>query len=152
MAFWPAWNLYLVYIPPSFLCSSIFSSEPPITSPWVRIPVITQTAKASHQRSIFHRCRSEIHCYLSALSAYDSNSQAHGIPGTHFTDIRSWISNYILHNVWDEITYSFPNFNDCTAEVWEWICNFTPQFTGHMTYLELKLTHLDRRRPSEKLG
>ena len=26
--------------------------------------------------------------------------------------------------VWDEITYAFPNFNDFTVEVWEWISNF----------------------------
>ena len=27
------------------------------------------------------------------------------------TLITSWISNYIQYNVWDEITYLFPNFN-----------------------------------------
>ena len=26
----------------------------------------------------------------------------------------------------DEITYSFPNGNDCTVEVWELISNFIP--------------------------
>ena len=26
------------------------------------------------------------------------------------------------------ITYPFPNFNGCTVEVWEWICNFIPHF------------------------
>ena len=30
--------------------------------------------------------------------------------------------------VWDEITYPFPNSNGGTAEVWEWICNFIPNF------------------------
>ena len=34
--------------------------------------------------------------------------------------------------VWDEITYPFPNFNSCTVEVWEWISNFKPHFTGHV--------------------
>ena len=28
--------------------------------------------------------------------------------------------------VWGEITYHFPNFNGCTAEVWEWMSNFIP--------------------------
>ena len=28
--------------------------------------------------------------------------------------------------VWDEITYSLPNFNGATVEVWEWISNFVP--------------------------
>ena len=29
---------------------------------------------------------------------------------------------------WDEITYSFLNFNGCTVEVHEWISNFIPRF------------------------
>ena len=29
------------------------------------------------------------------------------------------MDNYdIHHKVWDEITYPFPNFNDCTVEIW----------------------------------
>ena len=39
------------------------------------------------------------------------------------TLISAWISNYFHYNVWDEITYLFPNFNGCTVEVWEWINN-----------------------------
>ena len=35
---------------------------------------------------------------------------------------------YIYHDLWDEITYPFPNFNGCTVEVWEWISSFTPRF------------------------
>ena len=31
-----------------------------------------------------------------------------------------------------EIIYSFPNFNGATVEVWEWISNFIPHFTGHV--------------------
>ena len=30
--------------------------------------------------------------------------------------------------VWDEITYTFPNINGSTVEVWEWISEFTPHF------------------------
>ena len=26
--------------------------------------------------------------------------------------------NYVHHNVWDEITYPFPNLNGTTIEVW----------------------------------
>ena len=37
-----------------------------------------------------------------------------------------WMSHYIHYNVLDKITYRFPNFNDCTAGVWE-----------SMLYLEL---------------
>ena len=43
----------------------------------------------------------------------------------------AWISNDIHFDVWDEITYPFPNFNDGTVEVWECINNFIPYFTGH---------------------
>ena len=42
--------------------------------------------------------------------------------------ISAWISIHMPSNVWDEITYPFPNFNGCTVEVSEWISNFTPQF------------------------
>ena len=48
------------------------------------------------------------------------------------TLIPEWIRHYIHHEVWDEITYPFPNFNGATVEVWEWISNFIPHFTGHV--------------------
>ena len=32
--------------------------------------------------------------------------------------------------MWYEITYPFPNFNGTTVEVWEWISNLIPYFTG----------------------
>ena len=30
--------------------------------------------------------------------------------------------------VWDEVTYTFSNFHDCTVEVWEWVSKFIPYF------------------------
>ena len=48
------------------------------------------------------------------------------------TLIPEWISNYIHYRVWDEITYPFLTFTNCTIEVWEWISNFIPQFPGHV--------------------
>ena len=47
---------------------------------------------------------------------------------TNKTLIQAWISNNIHYKVWDEITYPFPNFNDATVEVWEWISNFFSHF------------------------
>ena len=44
----------------------------------------------------------------------------------------AWISNYVHYRVWDEIIFPFPNFNGCTVEVWEWISNFIPRFSGHV--------------------
>ena len=44
----------------------------------------------------------------------------------------AWIRNYILYNVWDEITDPSPNFNSAPVEVWEWISNFILHFTGHI--------------------
>ena len=39
-------------------------------------------------------------------------------------------------NVWDEITYPFPNFKGSIVEVWELINNFTPHFmVSVITYL-----------------
>ena len=47
----------------------------------------------------------------------------------------TWISNYINHKMWDEITYPFPNFNGAAVEVWKWLSNFIPHFTGNeITY------------------
>ena len=43
------------------------------------------------------------------------------------TWIPVWISNHMPSKVWNEITYSFPNFN-CIVEVWEWITNFITSF------------------------
>ena len=44
------------------------------------------------------------------------------------TLILAWISNYIHHNVWDDIAYPFPNFNRGSVGVWKWISNFTQHF------------------------
>ena len=44
------------------------------------------------------------------------------------TLILAWISNLMPINVWDEITYPFPNFNGAAVEVWEWISNFILHF------------------------
>ena len=41
------------------------------------------------------------------------------------TLILAWISNPIPSKVWDEITYQFPNFNDCAVDVREWISNWS---------------------------
>ena len=68
---------------------------------------------------------------VNGISLTSNPLHQHGV-----TWIPAWISDYIHYKVWDEITYSFPNFNSCTVEVWEWISNFTPHFTGHViTYL-----------------
>ena len=50
--------------------------------------------------------------------------------------IPAWMNYYIHQNVWDEITYPFPNFNGFTVEVWQWISNFIPRFMMDViTYL-----------------
>ena len=46
------------------------------------------------------------------------------------TLITKWIGDYIHYNIWDVITYPFPNFNGATVEVWDWIRNFIPHFTA----------------------
>ena len=34
--------------------------------------------------------------------------------------------------VWNEITYSFPNFNGAAVEICDWINNLTPHIIGHV--------------------
>ena len=42
------------------------------------------------------------------------------------------MDRWFIHcKVWNKITYTFPNFNSCTVEVWEWISNFALHFTRH---------------------
>ena len=48
--------------------------------------------------------------------------------GLNELTVTPWISNHMPRKVWDEIIYPFPNFNGCTVEVCEWICNFIPHF------------------------
>ena len=48
------------------------------------------------------------------------------------TEIPVWTSYYIHWKLWNEITYPFPHFNGWTVEVWAWISNFIPRFTGHV--------------------
>ena len=48
------------------------------------------------------------------------------------TLIPAWMSNHIHYKVWYEIIHPFPNINSCTVEVWEWMINFIPHFTGHV--------------------
>ena len=36
-------------------------------------------------------------------------------PRTHLLAIAAWKSNYIHYNVWDEITYPYPNFSGGTV-------------------------------------
>ena len=60
--------------------------------------------------------------------------------------IPAWINNYILYNVWDEITYPFPNFNG--GRVREWISHFIPLYWTRKYYLSmlgLKLSHVSKR-------
>ena len=59
--------------------------------------------------------------------------------------IPAWISNFIHHELWYEITYPFQNLTGPTVEVLKWISNFIPPLTRYViTYpyfpgVELKL-------------
>ena len=56
--------------------------------------------------------------------------------------ILAWTSNYIYHK--DENSYPFPDFN--FIELWDWISNIIPHFTGHViTYLYMLVLKLFRR-------
>ena len=49
---------------------------------------------------------------------------------TDMPPVVAWINNHIHYNVWDEITYPVLNFNGATVEIYEWISNSIPHFTG----------------------
>ena len=56
----------------------------------------------------------------------------------------AWINDHMPCKVQDEITYSVPNFNSCTIEVWEWISKIfytsfqTPRNTPVLGHLPIK--------------
>ena len=37
--------------------------------------------------------------------------------------IQAWINKRMSSDMWNEITYPFPNFNGAIVEVWKWISN-----------------------------
>ena len=43
-----------------------------------------------------------------------------------------YIRDYIHYEVWNAITYPFPNFNGAALEVWGWKKHFVSHTTGHM--------------------
>ena len=49
---------------------------------------------------------------------------------TLLTLIPTWVSNYIHYKVYDDITYSFPNFTGAAVNIWEWLINFTHTLHG----------------------
>ena len=51
----------------------------------------------------------------------------------------------------DEITYPCANFI-ATVEVWEWISNFTPHFTGrnYLSKLGFNLIHIKKWHPGDR--
>ena len=61
------------------------------------------------------------------------------------TLISAWISNHKLSIVWDKITYPFPNFNGCSAEVWERISNFIMHLGDYLSMLGLKFNHVSKK-------
>ena len=45
-------------------------------------------------------------------------------------------SNHIRNKVRDDITYSFPNLDGFTIEVWEWIRNFNHTLLGMWSLID----------------
>ena len=86
--------------------------------PFNNIPALVQITFGGIQ--VTSHCLSQ--CWLVYWGIYASLDLSDFIP--------EWISNHIHYKGWDEVTYPFPNFNG--IEVWEWINNFIPIFTGHV--------------------
>ena len=50
----------------------------------------------------------------------------HYLSLTSFILMSSWISNHIHYEMWDEVTYPYPNSNGATTKVGELVSNFIP--------------------------
>ena len=58
-----------------------------------------------------------------------------------------WISNHVHHKTWNEIAYTFKNFNGAIVKVWEWIKKFHPTIDwacDHLPMLRWKLIHVSK--------
>ena len=64
------------------------------------------------------------------------------------TLIPAWMSNHRASKAWDEIIYTFQNFNECTFDVWEWISHFIPHLVmcTYLSMLGLNSIHVKRGR------
>ena len=60
----------------------------------------------------------------STLSTHSAAKPSRPLYKHGLTSISAWISHHIPSQVWDEITYPFPNF----VEVWDWVSSFIPVF------------------------
>ena len=67
-----------------------------------------------------------LHLMLSSLSFHLCAKQGRVVIQRSL--LRTWRSNHLPSKLRDEIIYPFRNSNGCTAEVSEWISNFTSQF------------------------
>ena len=84
-------------------------------------------------------CNLHFLCWFPHHSSIEETSRHSRSTGT--------ISNYIHHNMCDEITYPFPNFNGEAIEVWEWICNFITlcySVCGYLSMPGFKLNHVSQ--------
>ena len=69
-------------------------------------------------------------CWNFGCRSFSLHSDAH----LSFVSIPTWIStcNHMSSKLCSEITYPFPNLNDFTVEVWEWIGTFILHFIMDM--------------------
>ena len=55
-------------------------------------------------------------------------------------DLRRYRAHYdviVMVEVWDEITWPFPNFSGATVKIWEWISSFIPHFCNACNYVSM---------------
>ena len=118
-------HLKLIYYHTFCLCLLLFQNNGWIMGELVLFPV------EPYLLSCYLNTVCNMSPELAVISVTRGSFYEHGL-----TLIPVWISNYIYYKLWDEIIYPFLNFNGCNVEVYEWISNFIPHFTGHViTYL-----------------
>ena len=78
---------------------------------------------------IYSRSCKKFHFSVYGISAHFDNS---GILLTWSNFNSSTNKQSPPSKMWHEITYQFTDFNSAAVEVWKWISNFIPRFTGHV--------------------
>ena len=104
---------------------------------YYKVSLINRSIIVPHPRTHTH-----LSIYLSIyLIHYGAHFKTVWLPFYYYrlTLIPASISNYSHDQLWDKITYPFPNFNGATVEVWEWISNSTHFLLGMQDLSSLML-------------
>ena len=91
-----------------------------------------QLSKWGSKEIRWYRCGCACNDYCVCLDSVSRHHISGPLYKYGLTLILARLITHIYYEMWDEITYPFPNFNPSTVEAWERISNFISHFTRHV--------------------